>query len=142
MRSKPFYFSLKPLRGSAYLELLLVFIFLTAIFAIIVPTYFDYIDKAKLTLAHNTIDTVGKALKLYQHKHQTYPLKIDFTSGKDTAGSAVFTESLLEQIHADFSSIDSYVGSESNYTLIVTATDEQHTTILLTPKGIQTGKEP
>ncbi|PLY07113.1 MAG: hypothetical protein C0624_03760 [Desulfuromonas sp.] len=142
MRSKPFSFSLKQPRGSAYLELLMVFIILAALFAIIVPTYFDYVDKAKLTLAHNTIDTVGKALKLYHHKHQTYPANIDFTSGKDTTGGAVFTESLLEQIHTDFSSIDSYSSSVSDYTLTATATDKQQTTILLTPKGIQTGKEP
>lgn len=122
-------------RGFAYMELLVVFVFLTAIFAVMIPTYFDYVDKAKLTLARNTVNTIGKALDLYRHKHRTYPARIDFTTGRDTTGLAVFTKSLLEKIESDITSIDSYVGSDSNYTLTVTAADKNQTAISLTPDG-------
>jgi len=129
-------------KGSAYLELVVMFVFLTAIFAVMVPTYFNYVDKAKLTLAHNTASTVGKALELYHRKHHSYPVRIDFATGQDPHGTAVFTVSLLEQIHADFARVDSYVGSQATYTLTLTANDKHQTTIEVTPTGVTTGEEP
>lgn len=129
-------------KGSAYLELVLVFVFLAAIFGIMIPTYFNYVDKAKLTLASNTVHTIGTALKIYHRQHRTYPENIDFTTGKDPRGLAVFTNSLLDQIASDFSSIESYVGTSSTFTLTVTASDKHQTPIVLTPSGLSPRNEP
>ncbi len=129
-------------KGSAYLELVVVFVFLAAIFAVMLPTYFNYVDKAKLTLARNTASTMGKALELYHHKHKRYPVRIDFATGQDSRGTAVFTASLLEQIGSDFASIVSYSGSPTTYILTVTANDKKQTTIRLTPDGATSGDEP
>ncbi|PLX78074.1 MAG: hypothetical protein C0615_04175 [Desulfuromonas sp.] len=118
------------------MELLVAFFILVALLVIIVPTYFNYLDKAKLTLARNTVDSIGKALDSYKHQRASYPATIDFTTGKTDSGMTVFTSSLLEQIDAELSSIESYTGSATDYTLTVRATDEDRTVITLTPKAV------
>ncbi len=129
------FFYKKP-KGSAFLELLVVFVIAAALFTIIVPTYFDYLNKAKLTLAHNTINSVGKALTSYKHNHHIFPARINFTTGKDDFGTTVLQQSLLDQTKTDFSSIESYVATKTTYTLTVRATDKNLTVIILTPSKV------
>ena len=129
-------FFLKKSRGSVTTDLLVAFFILAALLVIIVPTYFSYLDRAKLTLARNTIDSIGKALATYKQQHPSYPVAIDFKTGKAASGSTVFTNSLLEQIEAELSSIESYTGSATDYTLTVRATDDDRTVITLTPKAV------
>jgi Tfp pilus assembly protein PilE len=120
-------------KSSTSIEIVGAFAVLVILIIVVVPTYFQYLDKAKLTLAHNTVNSVSKALVSYKKTHQHFPDKIDFTTGKDNLGTIVFPPNLLDQINSDFSSISSYVASEETYILIVKATDKKQTLITLKP---------
>ena len=48
--------------SSALMELIIVMIFVAALIAFVVPTYYQYINKAKLTLAHSTLESINDDL--------------------------------------------------------------------------------
>lgn len=123
-------------KGSLHMEVVVVVVVVAALIGFIVPTYYQYIDKAKLTLARSTLESMKVDLRSYQQEHRRYPTEIDFDTGKDELGILVFRGTLVDQIGTDFSSIDSYVGTTDTYTLTAIATDKKLTVMTLAPSSV------
>ena len=126
----------KTLGGFTILELLIVVAIIGALTAIAVPAYNKYLNRAKITMAHGTLDTIRKNLESYHLDYQDYPDSINFVTGKDGLGRTVFELSFLNQITDDLTSVDSYVMADNTYTFVVRARDDQQTMMTLTPQDI------
>ena len=122
--------------GFTLLELLIVIVIIGVLSAIAIPAYNSYINRAKITLAQSTLDSIRKTLESYQIDYQDYPDSIDFVTGKDGFGRTVFPPLFLNQINGDLSSIDSYTKVGDTYTLVARATDNEQTVMTLTPIDI------
>lgn len=117
-------------------ELVVACVIVIALATFLVPTYFKYINIAKVTLAKNTAYSLKDAIESYRNLHKEYPASINFSTGKDSTGNFVFHEELLSQISDDFFSIDSYIGTADSYTLIIKVSDKNHTVIKHTSSKI------
>jgi prepilin-type N-terminal cleavage/methylation domain-containing protein len=126
----------KSSEGFTILELLIVVAIIGALAAIAVPVYNKFINNAKLTSAHATLDTIRKNLESYHLDYQNYPDSINFVTGQDGIGRIVFEPEFVNQITGDLTSVDSYVMADNTYTLVVRARDDQQTVMTLTPQEI------
>lgn len=129
-------------RGSSILELLAVIAITVALAVMAIPVYNDYIDKAKVTIALDTLDTVRKTLDSYRVEHKEYPPSSDkdfsssfFFTGVDDKGHTVFQSLLVEQIREDLTPV-SYNSTGATYTLIIKAKDSEESIITATPRKI------
>lgn len=129
-------------RGSGILELLAVIFIVVALAVIIIPVYNDYIDKAKVTIALDTLDTTRKALDSYHVEHKEYPPTFEatfpssfFFTGVDSNKRTVFHSLLIEQLRENVSPV-SYNSTADTYTFTVMAKDSEETTITVTPRRI------
>jgi Tfp pilus assembly protein PilE len=129
-------------RESGILELLSVIVIIVALAVIIIPVYNDYIDKAKVTIALDTLDTTRKRLDSYHVEHKEYPLASEatfsssfFFTGVDSMKRTVFHSLLIEQLREDVSPV-SYNSTADTYTFTVMAKDSEETIITVTPRKI------
>jgi Tfp pilus assembly protein PilE len=104
--------------------------------AIAFPVYRHYIDKAKITLAISTLETVRKIMEFYHIDNGSYPVTVNFATGTDDQGKSVIEGPLLDEMKRNIYSVDSYVGSASAYTLNARAQDGLHTALVLTPEHV------
>jgi general secretion pathway protein G len=123
-------------QGFTLLELLVVVAIIGIIASIAIPRYYQYIDKAKITVAVATLDTTRKVIEDYFNEYSNYPATIDFTTGKDGFGRTVFPSILTADLQKDFASIDSYVPTTDSYTLTARANNSAQTVVILTPQTI------
>ncbi|PLX97924.1 MAG: hypothetical protein C0622_12035 [Desulfuromonas sp.] len=123
-------------KGYTLLELLTVFVIISALTLIIVPTYFSYIDSAKVAVACGTLEACRKDLDLYYFDNFKYPDAIDFSTGLDGNGRTVFHVSLLDQIRTDLAVVVEYTTGVDTYTLKVRANNRDQTLITATPRTI------
>jgi type II secretion system protein G len=122
--------------GFTLLELLIVVVIIGVLAAIAIPAYNSYINTAKITMAQGALDSIRKTLESYHIDYQDYPDSIDFNTGKDGLGRTVFEPQFVNQLNSDLSSIDSYLKTDTTYTLVVKATDVKQTVMTLTPQDI------
>lgn len=124
-------------RGSSIVELLAVIAITVALAIMAIPVYNDYIDKAKVTIAFDTLDEIQKALKSYHREYQSYPPEpMDFLlAGTDSNGHTVFQSILLEKISEDITPVSYHLTSDS-YTFIARAKDSEQTIMTMTPHKI------
>ena len=115
------------------MELLIVVVIIGVLAAIAIPAYNKYINSAKITTAHATLDAIRKTLESYHIDYQGYPDAIDFNTGQDGLGRTIFEPQVVIQINGDLSSIVSYLNTGTTYTLVVRAKDDQQTVMTLTP---------
>lgn len=124
-------------RGFTLIELLVVVAIIGTLAAIAIPAYYGYVNKAKRTVAINTMGTIRKTLEAFSIDHGEYPEKpIDFTTGLDNQARTVFPPVLLDNIRNDLLSIDSYDLAGEQYTVTATAKDSEHTVLTLTPQTL------
>jgi Tfp pilus assembly major pilin PilA len=95
--------------------------------------YQHYLDKAKVTLAISTLETVRKIMEGYHIDHGSYPAAVDFATGRDDQGQPVLEGSLLSEFKRNIYSLESYTIAAGNYTMNVRAQDTTHTILILTP---------
>ena len=128
----------KGTRGFTLVELVMVVAIIAALAAISIPVYSNYVDKARVTVAISTLDTVRKYLEFFHMDNQQYPAKpIDFGTGKDADNQTVFSAMLLDQINEDLTPISyNTATNKSTYTLIAEAKDRNQTVLTLTPAEI------
>ena len=126
----------KSSKGFTLLELLIVVAIVGTLAAIAIPAYSNYVNTAKITLAHGALDTMRKTLESFQIDYQQYPADIDFITGKDDMGRTVIQIALLEKIKNDLYSLDSYDSDTRTYTMVVKAKDSNQTIMTLTPQFI------
>ena len=125
-------------RGFTLVELVMVVAIIMALAAISIPAYNKYVDKARVTVAISTLDTVRKHLEFFHLDNQQYPTKpIDFGTGKDADNQTVFSTMLLDQINDDLTPISyNTATNKSTYTLIAEAKDRNQTVLTLTPSEV------
>jgi prepilin-type N-terminal cleavage/methylation domain-containing protein len=124
-------------RGFTLIELLVVVVIIGTLAAIAIPAYYGYVNKAKRTVAINTMNTIRKTLESFIIDHGDYPEPpINFTTGLDNQARTVFPPMLLDNINNDLLSIDSYTLVGEEYTVTATAKDSDHTVLTLTPQTL------
>lgn len=117
-------------------ELVVALIIVIALITFLVPTYYKYIDVAKVTIAKNTVVSIQEALESYKLLHKEYPTSINLLTGRDAFGNVVFQDELVSLFGDSFFSIESYKGSSDSYTLIIKVSDKEQTIIKLIPSRI------
>ncbi len=85
-------------RGFTLIELLVVVSIIGVIAAIAIPTYFGYIDKARITVSISVLDTLRKDMEVYSDQYHRYPANMDFTNFTDQNGN-----SILFSLHGEHS---------------------------------------
>lgn len=124
-------------KGFTLIELLVVVTIIGTLAAIAIPAYFNYVDKAKLTVAINTMKTIQKTLEAFNIDNGDFPEPpLDFSTGLDSLGRTVFPPMLLDSINNDFSSLDGYTLVGPDYTVTATARDSELTVLTLTPENL------
>jgi type IV pilus assembly protein PilA len=123
-------------RGFSILELLLVVAIVGFIAGIAIPTYFGYVDKARITVSMSLLDALRKDFEAYHDQYQAYPTNIDFTNFTDQNGNNVLVSINEVSLHSKMFSWDSYLASADTYTITAKAMDTNHTVLTLTPQGI------
>ncbi len=125
-------------KGFTLIELLVIVAIIGVLAAIAIPTYSNYINKAKVTVAYGTLDAIRKNFENYHIDYQEYPPEpINFFTGTDGNGRTVFSSLLLDQINSDIIlvSYNSAING-GTYTLVANARDDDQTEITLTPTEI------
>jgi type IV pilus assembly protein PilE len=117
--------------GFTIIELFVVLAILAVLMTIATATYFNYVNKAKLTVSISTLDFAGKSLETYHLDYNKYPQSIDFTSCVDDQGHTVFLSDFCDQMKKDLYSIESYSISGINYILTAKARDDKNTLLTL-----------
>jgi prepilin-type N-terminal cleavage/methylation domain-containing protein len=123
-------------RGFSLIELLTVIAILGLIAGFVIPTFFGYVDRAKVTVSIAVLDSLRKDMEVYHGQYQAYPARIDFTNFTDQSGNNVLFSLNEATLNSKMFSWDSYVTSAETYTLKAKAKDANHTVLTLTPQGI------
>jgi len=123
-------------RGFSLIELLSVIAILGLIAGFVIPTFFGYVDRAKVTVSMAVLDSLRKDMEVYHGQYQAYPARIDFTNFTDQSGNNVLFSLNETTLHSKMFSWDTYIASAGSYTITAKATDAKHTVLTLTPQGI------
>lgn len=123
-------------RGFTLVEIIIAVAIIGILTAIAIPSYKSYIDKAKITLAISTLETTRKNLEDYHINYTVYPAVIDFSTGLDGQGRAVFTSELVSEMKKNLFTVDSYTPAPEGYTITSRAQDSTHTLLTLTASGV------
>ena len=124
-------------RGFTLIELVVVVSIIGIIAAIAIPSYFGYIDMARLTVSISVLDTFKKDMEVYNDQYHGYPANVDFTNFTDQNGNSILFSITGNVLQAKMFSWDSYVAGGGTYTIKAKAMDSKHTILTLTPDGIK-----
>lgn len=120
--------------GFTLIEILVALVVIGLLSAISIPMYNDYLDRARLTVSINTMETVRKAIDDYYMVNGTYPPDLNMTTGEDGLGRVVLDSSQIADFNKTLYSMESYISaSPATYTLTALAADRKHTRLVLTP---------
>jgi prepilin-type N-terminal cleavage/methylation domain-containing protein len=125
-------------KGFTLIELLVVVAIIGALAAIAIPIYGNYVDKAQVTVAISTLDSMRKNFESFHIDNQEYPTKpIDFVAGTDgaTPPRTVFSTMLRDQINEDLTDVI-YNTAANGYIVTAKAKDKAQTALALTPVEI------
>jgi len=128
---------MKRRRGYSLLELLSVIAIIGLIAGFVIPTYFGYVDRARVTVSIAVADALRKDIEVYHDQYQAYPASIDFSSFTDQNGNSVLFSITDVSLHSKMFSWDSYIASAVTYTITAKAMDTKHTVLTLTPQGVK-----
>jgi prepilin-type N-terminal cleavage/methylation domain-containing protein len=117
--------------GFTIIELFVVLIILAVLMTIATATYFNFVNKAKLTVSISTLDFASKSLETYHLDNNKYPQSIDFTSCVDEQEHTVFLSDFCDQMKKDLYSIENYSISGKTYILTAKARDDKYTLLTL-----------
>lgn len=123
--------------GFTLIELLVVVSIIIILAAIAVPSYFSYLDKARITVSLSLLSSLERDMEAYKNENQQYPASINFTNFTDQNGGSVLLALKPSDMQAKMYSWETYTTSASSgtFTLTARAIDTKHTTLTLTPQG-------
>jgi prepilin-type N-terminal cleavage/methylation domain-containing protein len=124
-------------RGFTLIELVVVVSIVGVIAAIAIPTYFGYIDTARITVSISVLDTLRKDMEAYNDQYHGYPVTVDFTNFTDQNGNSILFTLTVNILQTKMFSWDSYAAGGGTYTITAKAMDSKHTVFTLTPEGIK-----
>lgn len=115
-------------------ELLVVLVILGILSSISFFAYGNYVNKARLTVAVSALETLRLTLENFHIDYGGYPADIDFSTGEDDLGRAVFDNQFALQLGDDLFAIDSYNSAGLGYTLFARANNRQRTLLKMVPE--------
>ena len=127
-------------RGFTLIELVVVLAIIGIIAVIAIPSYYGYIDKARLTVSISVMDALRKDMEAYYNQYQAYPTPpVDFTNFTDQNGNSILLALDASVLNKKMFSWDSYdyVASDLTYTITAKAIDSNHTVLTLTREGVK-----
>ncbi len=116
-----------------WLEPLVILIAMAAITVLGGTFFYQYLDKARLTLSVDALNKAQETLKIYKANHRTFPASLNFNNCYDQDQTAVFN---CDEIKADINSFVSYVGTAETFVLKAKAKDSKGTFITVTESKI------
>lgn len=116
-----------------WLELLIILLVLVAITIIGATGFYQYLDKARLTLSVAAMNKAQGALKNYKAMHRSFPVNLEFSDCSDQNHLVVLN---CDEVKADINSLLSYAGTTETFVLKAMAKDSQGTFITVTESAI------
>ena len=116
-----------------WLEPLVILIVIGAITVLGGTFYYQYLDKARLTLSVTALNKAQNTLKSYKANHRTFPASLNFSKCSDQDQMAVFN---CDEIKGDINSFVSYIGTAETFELKAKAKDSKGTFITVTESKI------
>ncbi len=117
--------------GVTLFELLVAIIVLVILASIGFSVYFNYINKARVTLAVSLLENSRKNLSSYNLEKGQYPSSINFSNCSDENGNTVFNPSFCDRFKEDIASVENYTSNNQGYVLSVRARDTKKTLVTL-----------
>jgi type II secretory pathway pseudopilin PulG len=116
-----------------WVDMLVMLIVVGALTVIGGTVFYQYLDKARLTLSVAALKTAQETLKGYKAKHRSFPASLDFSTCSDNDHFVVLS---CSEIKADINSFVSYAGTPEKFILKAKAKDSRQTVITLTESTI------
>ncbi len=116
-----------------WLEPLVILILLLAITIMGITGFYQYLDKARLTLSVAAMNKAQDALKNYKTLHRSFPASLEFDNCSDQDHLVVFS---CDEVKADINSFLSYVGTAETFVLKAKANDSHGTFITVTALAV------
>lgn len=112
-----------------WIEPLIILIVIAALAVMGGTVFYQYLDRARLTLSVAALNKAQDTLKKYKATHQSFPASLDFSTCSDQDRRVVLN---CEEIKADINGFVSYVGTRETFVLKAKAKDSQGTFITVT----------
>lgn len=123
--------------GFTLIELLVVVAVLAILAAIALPSYMNYVDRARLISSVAAMDIIKHDLELYNNDNGQYPGTVNFPAFTDGSGNLVLLSSSVPIVNGKINAWVSYNPQPGNsYELKAEAKDRNNTEITLTPNSI------
>lgn len=124
-------------QGFTLVELLVVVGVIGILATIAISLYTKSLDRARLTVAIDSMNSLRKVINIYTNDHPTYPQTLDLTNFTDQNGEAIIEAAMLSSLRKNIKSFDSYVYDPAgSFTLTVTASDSLNTVITVKPDKV------
>lgn len=116
-----------------WLEPLVILLVLVAITVMGATGFYQYLDKARLTLSVAAMNKAQETLKHYKAMHRSFPESLEFSNCSDQDHFVILS---CDEVKADISSFVSYVGTANTFVLKARARDSRGTFITVTESAI------
>lgn len=116
-----------------WLEPLIILIVVVAITIMGATGFYQYLDKARLTVSVAAMNKVQAALIHYKNTHHAFPESLEFSTCSDEKHFVVLS---CDEVKTDINSFVSYAGSAETFVLKAKAKDSHGTFITVTPSAI------
>jgi prepilin-type N-terminal cleavage/methylation domain-containing protein len=123
--------------GFTLIELIMVAIIIGVLAAIAFPTYFHYLNSARVSVSVSLVKAMGTEMEAYLIENGKYPDTIDFSDFTDQNGNSVLVALDLDVVQSKVFSWDSYLVTGNTYSIQAKAIDTDHTVLTLTNKGVK-----